>query len=190
MSTQYMNSPNYPREYPGGLECLHTITAAQGNIITLEVEDLDLEPTRDFVLIRDGGGPQDRVLAILSGKASDNPRFVVSTGNKLYVYTQTDQADSRKGYRIKYYEGESCVFSSSSLSLALLHLLILSVLPFIFPRLPPFSLIFFLSSPFVPPNTFYLSITTSVLCLLSVNTSSLVLTAVLPSSLLRTAVLP
>lgn len=75
-------------------------------MITLEIEDLDLEPTRDFVLIRDGPSPDDQILAILSGEKADNPQFVVSTGNELYVYTQTDQADSRRGYRIKYYEGQ------------------------------------------------------------------------------------
>lgn len=26
---QVLASPNYPREYPGGLECLHTISASQ-----------------------------------------------------------------------------------------------------------------------------------------------------------------
>ena len=31
----------------------------------------------------------------------DNPQFVRSTGNRLYVYTRTDQADSRRGYRYK-----------------------------------------------------------------------------------------
>ena len=30
------------------------MTASKGKIITLEVEDLDMEPEKDFVLIRDG----------------------------------------------------------------------------------------------------------------------------------------
>lgn len=103
---QVMESPNYPREYPGGLECLHTIRSSQGTIITLQIEDLDLEPKRDFVLIRDGPSADDRVLARLSGTLEDlESQFIVSTGNQLYVYTQTDQADSRKGFRIRYYEG-------------------------------------------------------------------------------------
>ena len=38
--------------YPGGLECLHTITASNGKIITLEIEDFEMEPDKDFVLIR------------------------------------------------------------------------------------------------------------------------------------------
>ena len=55
---------------------------------------------------RDGSSPDDSTLSVLSGVSSDNPQFVVSTGNHLYVYTQTDHADSRRGYKIRYYEGE------------------------------------------------------------------------------------
>ena len=62
-----------------------------------------MEPGRDFILVRDGDGPEAPVLAKLTG--SKPPQFVVSTGNQLYVYIQTDQADSRRGFRIKYYEG-------------------------------------------------------------------------------------
>lgn len=34
---QSLTSPGYPNNYPGGLECLYTITAQTGRIITLEV---------------------------------------------------------------------------------------------------------------------------------------------------------
>lgn len=47
-SPQVFASPNYPKEYPGGLECLHKITSNQGQIITLEIEDLDMEPDKVF----------------------------------------------------------------------------------------------------------------------------------------------
>ncbi|HIE82489.1 MAG TPA: hypothetical protein EYQ00_00970 [Dehalococcoidia bacterium] len=99
-----MASPNYPSDYPGGLECLHVIQAGQGKIITLEILDLDMEPDKDFVLIRDGPTANDPVLATLTGDKSN--QFITSTGNHLYIYTKTDQADSRRGYHIKYYEGK------------------------------------------------------------------------------------
>ena len=79
------------------------MSAPQGSIITLEIEDLEMEPERDFILVRDGEGPDAPVLKKLTG--SKPPQFVVSTGNQLYVYIHTDQADSRRGFRIKYYEG-------------------------------------------------------------------------------------
>ena len=83
-SPQILASPGYDgkSEYPGGLECLHVIKAPQGQIITLEVEDFDMEPDNDFVLIRDGEEPDSPALATLTGAMSDNPQFVMSTGNR------------------------------------------------------------------------------------------------------------
>ncbi len=110
---QILASPNYPRPYPGGLECLHVIRAASaspGAVVTLEVTDLDLEPVRDLVLVRDGDRADSRTLAVLSGAAASNPRAVVSTGPALYVYTQTDQSDSRKGYRFRWESEKMCRF--------------------------------------------------------------------------------
>ena len=100
-------SPGYDgsSKYAGGLECLTVIRAQKGQIITLEVEDFDMEPGKDFVLVRDGDSPTSPQLVTLTGRQGDNPQFVVSTDNSLYVYTRTDQADSRRGYRIKYYVG-------------------------------------------------------------------------------------
>lgn len=39
---QTLTSPGYPQNYPGGLECLYTIIAQPGQIITLEVRWLIL----------------------------------------------------------------------------------------------------------------------------------------------------
>jgi hypothetical protein len=44
---------------------------SQGQIITLEVEDFDMEPGKDYVLIRDGEEPTDRELAVLTGISSE-----------------------------------------------------------------------------------------------------------------------
>ena len=83
-SPQILASPGYDgrSEYPGGLECLHVIKAPQGQIITLEIEDFEMEPDNDFVLIRDGEEPDSPALVTLTGQMSDNPQFVVSTGNR------------------------------------------------------------------------------------------------------------
>jgi hypothetical protein len=101
---QILTSPNYPRSYPGGLECLHVIrTFTPGHIVTLEIIDLDLEPTRDFVLIRDGDSSNSPVLSLLSGNS--NTKTITTTGSAAYVYIQTDQADSRRGFNLRFYEG-------------------------------------------------------------------------------------
>ena len=84
-SPQTLVSPGYDggkSEYPGGLECLHVISAPPGQIITLEIEDFEMEPEKDFVLIRDGEEPDSPQLRTLTGKMEENPQFVVSTGNR------------------------------------------------------------------------------------------------------------
>ena len=71
-----LESPNYGvSAYPGGLECLHIIKASNPNqIITLEILDMDFEPKRDFVLVRDGNKADSRILASLSNNLESNPR--------------------------------------------------------------------------------------------------------------------
>ena len=43
----------------------------KGKIISLEILDLDMEPEKDFVLIRDGPTANDRELARLTGSKSE-----------------------------------------------------------------------------------------------------------------------
>lgn len=102
---QILNSPGYPLQYPGGLECLYILEAQPGRIISLEIQDLDLNRGRDYVLVRDGDSPNSRPIARLSGSTSENVNVVISTGNKLYVYFKTSLGDSRKGFSIRYTQG-------------------------------------------------------------------------------------
>ncbi|KAJ8978622.1 hypothetical protein NQ317_011253 [Molorchus minor] len=48
---QILTSSGYPDQYPGGLECLYIIKAQNGRIITIEIDDLDLNENEDFILI-------------------------------------------------------------------------------------------------------------------------------------------
>ncbi|KAK6617037.1 hypothetical protein RUM44_005394 [Polyplax serrata] len=102
---QYLMSPAYPQNYPGGLECLYIIAAEVGKIITFEIEDLDLDPTKDYILIRNGNSPNSPEMAKLTGSAEENNRIIMSTKNQVYVYFKTNLGDSRRGFKIKYSEG-------------------------------------------------------------------------------------
>lgn len=102
---QVLTSPGYPKVYPGGLECLYIIQAQPGRIISLEIQDLDLNANRDYVLIRDGDNPMDKPIARLTGLAKDNEKVVISTGNKLYLYFKTSLGDSKKGFNFRYTQG-------------------------------------------------------------------------------------
>ncbi|UYV83192.1 clec-78 [Cordylochernes scorpioides] len=102
---QLLTSPMYPQTYPGGLECLHLITAPPGKIVTLEVVDVDLEQDKDVVLVRDGPLPSSPLLATLTGSSADNPQFITSTQNRLYVYFRSSPGDSRKGFAMRFRSG-------------------------------------------------------------------------------------
>ncbi|XP_046990617.1 sushi, von Willebrand factor type A, EGF and pentraxin domain-containing protein 1 [Schistocerca americana] len=102
---QALTSPGYPQDYPGGLECLYIITTQMGRVITLEIEDLDLEVERDYILIRNGDSPKSQLIERLTGSKEDNPPVIVSTENKLYLYFKTSLGDSRRGFKINYSQG-------------------------------------------------------------------------------------
>lgn len=103
---QILNSPGFPKGYPGGLECLYIIKGQNGRVISLEVLDLDLNDERDFILIRDGENAHSKPAARLTGSAvNDHNKVIISTGNKLYIYFKTALGESKRGFRIKYTQG-------------------------------------------------------------------------------------
>ncbi|ENN80781.1 hypothetical protein YQE_02790, partial [Dendroctonus ponderosae] len=102
---QILKSPGYPDQYPGGLECLYIIRSQNGRIITLEIDDLDLDEARDYLLVRDGDSPKSKPIARLTGNLETNQRIVMSTHSQLYVYFKTSLGDSRRGFRIRYTQG-------------------------------------------------------------------------------------
>lgn len=102
---QILTSPGYPKNYPGGLECLYIIEAQAGKIISLEIQDIDVNHERDYLLIRDGNSPMSKPIAKLTGQAKDNVKVVISTGSKLYVYFKSSLGDSKKGFSIRYTQG-------------------------------------------------------------------------------------
>ncbi|VDD92750.1 unnamed protein product, partial [Enterobius vermicularis] len=101
---QTLSSPDYPKPYPNGLECAWTIDAPKGQLISLNVEDLDLESAHDFLLIYDGSSPSAPVLARLS-KAYSLPQLITSSQNRLYIYFYSNYAQNGRGFSIVYKRG-------------------------------------------------------------------------------------
>lgn len=102
---QILTSPRYPKTYPGGLECLYIIEAMPGRIISLEIQDIDVNPERDYLLIRDGNSPMSKPIAKLTGNVRDSQKVVISTSNKVYIYFKTSLGETRKGFSILYTQG-------------------------------------------------------------------------------------
>ncbi len=64
-----------------------------------------MEPSKDYVLVRNGGQSDSRRLALLTGDSSSNPTYLQSTQEQLYLYIHTDLSDSRRGFRFRYSSG-------------------------------------------------------------------------------------
>ncbi|KAI8115214.1 CUB and sushi domain-containing protein 1 [Lucilia cuprina] len=112
LQRQTLTSPNYPKQYPGGLECLYIIKAQPGRIISIEVDDLDINEGRDYMLIRDGESPMSRPIAKLTGKTQNNDKVIISTGNALYLYFKSSLGDSGKGFSLRYIQGCKATISA------------------------------------------------------------------------------
>ncbi|XP_035693893.1 tolloid-like protein 1 [Branchiostoma floridae] len=83
-------SPNYPNELPSNIGCAWIITSEEGNTITLNVTDMDLQGVEDggecrneYIEIRDGMGE----LAPLIGRfcGNDTPTSIASSGRSLWL---------------------------------------------------------------------------------------------------------
>ncbi|KAI1733255.1 CUB domain-containing protein [Ditylenchus destructor] len=101
---QTIISPEYPRPYPNSLECVWQVEATSGNLISLHIEDFDLEEGRDFLVIYDGARPSAPVLAKLTGNSQTSP-LIISSQNHLYIYFFTNHVNVRKGFSIGYKKG-------------------------------------------------------------------------------------
>lgn len=82
----------------------------------MQVEDFGLVSPRDNLLIRDGDSPSAPKLALLSGPASENPRYITSTGSKLYLYLTTSGNGGTPGFQLKYYQGMLLIKYNATLS--------------------------------------------------------------------------
>ncbi|XP_018027289.2 sushi, von Willebrand factor type A, EGF and pentraxin domain-containing protein 1, partial [Hyalella azteca] len=103
---QVLASPNYPSmDYPGGLECLYELKTQQGSVITIQITDFQMEKDNDYILVRDGAHPSSKILARLTGKQEDNPKYLISTGPAMYLYLRTSFGNSGKGFQLHYYSG-------------------------------------------------------------------------------------
>lgn len=75
------------------------------NYVNLQIDDLDLDNARDYILVRDGYSPRSQTIARLTGGLENNQRIIVSTGSQLYMYFKTRIGDSNKGFRLRYSQG-------------------------------------------------------------------------------------
>ncbi|CAD5221161.1 unnamed protein product [Bursaphelenchus okinawaensis] len=99
----FSQSFNSPKPYPAGGECVWKIEAPEGQLISLNIEDLDVKAGKDQFIIYDGPHPSAPIISRLSGRLSN--QLVISTQNHLYIYFYSSQADPTTGFTVNYKKG-------------------------------------------------------------------------------------
>ncbi|XP_065323813.1 uncharacterized protein LOC135930938 [Gordionus sp. m RMFG-2023] len=102
-----LRSPNYPRDYMNGMECVWIISTPDlddNQIMTLKMRFFETESDFDYLEVRDGKSPDSPLLATYSGSAKLRklPSFIISTGPYLYLYFYSDSTISGKGFDLSY----------------------------------------------------------------------------------------
>ncbi|XP_071091816.1 cubilin-like [Haliotis cracherodii] len=102
---QYLQSPGYPTAYQNNEQCVWTMTSSPNNIIQIIVEDSHLEGGTgcpyDFVKVFDGNSTASRMIRVWCGMTTPT---VQSSGRYLTLVFKTDNSNTYKGFRLKYFE--------------------------------------------------------------------------------------
>ena len=105
-----ITSPNYPNNYDNNDRCSTVIRFAQGQRVSMEFLDFNLEPhsscAYDWLEVRDGDTDSANVIGSkLCGE--DNPEPITSSGNSLHVYFHTDSSVLHTGFKIRVDAGKN-----------------------------------------------------------------------------------
>ncbi|XP_048254456.1 cubilin-like isoform X9 [Haliotis rufescens] len=102
--TNYIESPNYPLQYPSNADCSWTIsTRLEGYVIHVEVVDFYLEPhsscSYDYVQLYDVTGTDERSLGRWCGSNGPDTQ---STGMSMKVRFLSDSSNTLKGFKLAF----------------------------------------------------------------------------------------
>ncbi|CAD1477837.1 unnamed protein product, partial [Heterotrigona itama] len=103
-TTGVVQSPNYPRKYPGKQQCSWVIEAPHKQRVILNVKDFHLEAHTtclfDYLEIRNGGYETSPLLGRFCG--TDIPTEIFSQTNQIYLKFVSDLTRSFAGFRIEW----------------------------------------------------------------------------------------
>jgi hypothetical protein len=89
-----------PNEYSWNSDCKWLITAPAGKVVDIRFTEFDTEPGVDQVLLFDGAGTQEAIMARFSGH--DRPPEIRSWRNQVLVWFVTDGDRQGRGWRAEY----------------------------------------------------------------------------------------
>ncbi|PIK60052.1 putative low-density lipoprotein receptor-related protein 6 [Apostichopus japonicus] len=109
-STGTFTSPEYPNLYPRNLNCTWHLQAAEGKVIELTFDDVQLEADTDgqcydTITISDPTPGSDFHPATFCGDGPGWPRYPIrfhSTTNQLTIHMKTDVTDEATGFSARY----------------------------------------------------------------------------------------
>jgi len=108
----YVQSVDYPNEYPNNVDCAYTITAQEGMVIRLMMEAFKLEPSDDchydYLELSDDGGYSSGRLCGETGMGYD----YLSVGHVVNVVFHTDPSVTREGFSLHYEAVADCGLTS------------------------------------------------------------------------------
>ncbi|XP_067663246.1 cubilin-like [Haliotis asinina] len=103
----YLTSPGYPSLYANNLECIWTISAPLGNIIRVEIVNIQMETSTgcasDYLLFRDGVSADGEQLEKLCNASS---RYIFSSGISMTITFHTDGSTVSRGFKVKFTAGK------------------------------------------------------------------------------------
>ncbi|XP_076655704.1 cubilin [Halictus rubicundus] len=99
-----IKSPNHPRQYPPGRECVWLIEAPNRHRVVLNVQSFELEPHRncifDYLEIRNGGYETSPLIGKFCG--TEIPSQFISQANLLYLKFVSDPSRQNNGFSIEW----------------------------------------------------------------------------------------
>ena len=101
-----VQSPGYPTNYPNNEDKTSTIIAAEGKVIQVTFQKVDIESHRtcryDYVMARDGDGTV--LMQKTCGSRKTPPAAFTSQTNKVEIIFHSDRSVTRKGFQLSWKE--------------------------------------------------------------------------------------
>ena len=95
-------SPSFPNSYPPGVECVWTIRASVGNLVSLNFEMMDIEESDncnlDYIDIYKDGPDGDHIGRFCGSSLPPN----ITAANKLWVKFNSDNSGTANGFVAEY----------------------------------------------------------------------------------------
>ena len=114
-------SPDYPGSHKGAVECVWEIEGQQGEIIALNLKEMDINGDKDCnnsrVQVRDR--ENSTVIGNFCGEEDD--RRVESHGNHMWIKFESNGKTKGERFRIEYERGENFRVDSCVLKVLKIH---------------------------------------------------------------------